>query len=75
MSWLGRLANVLRAGKLEREIEGKEAELKALEAKLADPQVYADPPRSRELLAGYERLKADVEATWAKLEALTEAGS
>jgi len=62
-------------GKLEREIEGKEAELKALEAQLADPQVYADPPRSRDLLARYERLKADVEATWAKLEALSETES
>jgi len=62
-------------GKLEREIEGKEAELKALEAQLADPQVYAEPPRSRELLARYEHLKADVETSWARLEALSEARS
>jgi len=61
--------------RLEREIEGKEAELKALEAQLADPQVYAEPPRSRDLLARYEHLKADVETSWARLEALSEARS
>ena len=61
--------------KLEREIEAKESELKALEAELANPAVYAEPARSRELLARYEGLKADLEASWGRLEALSEARS
>jgi ATP-binding cassette subfamily F protein 3 len=61
--------------KLEREIEAKESELKALEVELANPAVYAEPARSRELLARYESLKSDLEATWGRLEALSEARS
>jgi ATP-binding cassette subfamily F protein 3 len=61
--------------KLEREIEAKESELKTLETELANPAVYAEPARSRELLARYEGLKADLQASWGRLEALSEAKS
>ena len=61
--------------KLEREIEAEESELKALETELANPAVYAEPARSREMLARYEGLKADLQASWGRLEALSEAKS
>jgi ATP-binding cassette, subfamily F, member 3 len=58
--------------RLEREIEGRETELRGIEAELADPGVYAEPARSRDLLARYERLKGDLDASWRRLEELSE---
>jgi len=57
--------------RLEKEIEERETELKAVEAQLADPEVYADGPRSKELVKRYEALKAELESLWEKLEELT----
>jgi ATP-binding cassette subfamily F protein 3 len=54
--------------RLESEIETREAEVRAIEAKLADPEVYADGARSRELIARYETLRAEVAALGEKLE-------
>jgi ATP-binding cassette subfamily F protein 3 len=53
--------------RLEKEIETRESEVKQVEALLADPHVYADGPRSRELVKRYESLKADLELLWEKL--------
>ena len=56
--------------RLEKEIEAREGDLKSLEAELADPTVYADGPRTKDLLARYERLKVEVESLWKRLEAV-----
>src|SRR5688572_30837785 len=53
--------------RLEQEIEAKEREVKEVEARLADPVVYADGPRARELVGRYEALRAEIDALWAKL--------
>ena len=53
--------------RLEREIETREAELKAVEAELADPGVFSERERSRELLSRYEKLKSLVDSLWAEL--------
>jgi ATP-binding cassette, subfamily F, member 3 len=53
--------------RLERELEAREAEVKAVEAELADPAVYAEGTRTRDLLARYESLKAQVDSLWQKL--------
>ena len=53
--------------KLEREIESRETELKAVEAELADPGVYADSARTQALLSRYQALKTEVEALWSRL--------
>ena len=53
--------------RLEQEIETREGEIREVEALLADPLVYAVGPRARELVTRYERLRAEVEALWARL--------
>jgi ATP-binding cassette subfamily F protein 3 len=53
--------------RLEQEIEAKEREVKEVEAQLADPVVYADGPRSRDLVKRYEALRAEIESLWQKL--------
>jgi ATP-binding cassette subfamily F protein 3 len=68
-----REARALRAKKekaaalLEKDIETREADLKAVEAQLADPEVYADGARSKDLVKRYERLKAELELLWDQL--------
>jgi ATP-binding cassette subfamily F protein 3 len=53
--------------RLEREIETRETELKAVEAELADPDVYADGARTQTLLTRYRALQSEVDALWARL--------
>jgi ATP-binding cassette subfamily F protein 3 len=53
--------------RLEKEIETRESEVKVVEAQLADPDVYADGPRSRDLVKRYETLRAELETLWQKL--------
>jgi ATP-binding cassette subfamily F protein 3 len=53
--------------RLEQEIEAREREVKEVEAQLADPVIYADGPRSRELVRRYESLRAEIDALWQKL--------
>jgi ATP-binding cassette, subfamily F, member 3 len=53
--------------RLEKELAEREAELKSMEAQLADPEVYADGPRARDLVGRYERLRAEVESLWQRL--------
>jgi ATP-binding cassette subfamily F protein 3 len=58
--------------RLTRELEKQEAELKQIEAELADPGVYADGARTKELLARYEGLRREVDSLWARLAELSE---
>jgi len=53
--------------RLEKEIETREARMKELEASLADPDLYHDATRSRDLVLEYERLRAETEAMWQRL--------
>ncbi len=55
---------------LEREIESREAEIRGVESELASPGVYADGAKTKELLQRYERLKAETESLWKRLEAM-----
>ena len=56
--------------RLEQEIEAHEKDLKEVEALLADPGVYADGARSKDLVKRYEVLRAEIDALWGKLGAL-----
>jgi ATP-binding cassette subfamily F protein 3 len=53
--------------RLEKEIETRETALKEVEAQLTDPGVFADGPRSKELVKRYETLKRELESLWEKL--------
>ena len=58
------------AGRVEHEIEDRETKLRKLELRLADPELYHDGARARELVAEYERLRAEVESLWDRLAEL-----
>ncbi len=53
--------------RLEADIAAREARVKELEATLADPALYHDAPRSQDIVAEYERLRAEIESLWQKL--------
>lgn len=52
---------------LEKEIETREARVKVLEAQLADPDVYHDGARAKELVGEYERARAELESLWQRI--------
>jgi ATP-binding cassette subfamily F protein 3 len=56
--------------RVERDIETREARVKALEAQLADPEVYHDGARAKELVAEYERLRSELESLWQRMAEL-----
>jgi ATP-binding cassette subfamily F protein 3 len=53
--------------RIERDLEGREARVREIEGQLADPEVYREGARARDLLAEYERLRGEVEALWQRL--------
>jgi ATP-binding cassette subfamily F protein 3 len=55
---------------LEHDIESREARMRTLETQLADPEVYHDGVRAKDLVGEYERLRAEVESLWQRLEQL-----
>ena len=55
---------------LEQDLRGREARLHELEASLADPEIYRDGAKARELLAEYERLRGEIETLWEKISEL-----
>jgi ATP-binding cassette, subfamily F, member 3 len=69
----GRAAEQQRAKELkrvERDIETREARVRALEAQLADPEVYHDGARAKELVTEYERLRTELESLWQRMAEL-----
>ncbi|MBI5711193.1 MAG: ABC-F family ATP-binding cassette domain-containing protein [Candidatus Eisenbacteria bacterium] len=56
--------------RIEKDIETREGKMRELETRLADPDVYHDGARAKELIAGYERLRAEVESLWQRLAEL-----
>ena len=48
----------------------REAKVKALEDQLADPDLYNDLARSRDIVAEYERVRAELESMWERLAEL-----
>jgi ATP-binding cassette subfamily F protein 3 len=56
--------------RVEQDIQTKETRLSEIEARLADPELYRDGERTRELLGEYERLRAELESLWQRLETL-----
>ncbi len=56
--------------RVERDIELRETRIRALETQLADPDVYHDGPRAKQLVTEYERLRAEVESLWQRLAEL-----
>jgi ATP-binding cassette subfamily F protein 3 len=56
--------------RLEDEILQRESRIRELEASLADPDVYRDGAKARDLLAEYERLRSENESLWQRLQDL-----
>jgi ATP-binding cassette subfamily F protein 3 len=53
--------------RIGKDIEVREAQMRELGIQLADPEVYQDGPRTRDLVTRYERLRAEVESLWQRL--------
>jgi len=53
--------------RLEADIATREARLRDLEAALADPALYHDVARSKDVVAEYERLRAELDSLWERM--------
>jgi ATP-binding cassette subfamily F protein 3 len=53
--------------RIERDIEARERDVRAIEAQLADPAIYANGARARELVTRYEQLRAELDSLWLRL--------
>jgi ATP-binding cassette subfamily F protein 3 len=53
--------------RIEKDIEAREARRTVLEQQLADPEVYHDGARVKELVGEYERLRAELESLWQRI--------
>ena len=53
--------------RIEKDIEAREARMQQLGAQLADPEVYHDGAKAKDLVAEYERLRTEVESLWQRL--------
>jgi hypothetical protein len=53
--------------RIEGDIERRESRMRELETALADPDLYHDAARSKDLVQEYERLRAETEALWQRL--------
>jgi len=56
--------------RLERDIEAREQKVRALEAQLADPEVYHDGTRAKQLVGEYESLRAELDSLWQRMAEL-----
>jgi ATP-binding cassette subfamily F protein 3 len=53
--------------RIEKDIETREARVRALETQLADPEIYHDGARAKELVGEYERLRAELDSLWQRI--------
>ena len=53
--------------RIEKDIEARESKVAVLGSQLADPDVYHDGARAKELVTEYERLRAEIESLWQRL--------
>jgi ATP-binding cassette subfamily F protein 3 len=53
--------------RIEKDIQLREAKIEELSGLLADPDVYADGSRTKELVSQYERVRAELESLWQRL--------
>jgi ATP-binding cassette subfamily F protein 3 len=53
--------------RVEKEIETREARVRELETQLADPEIYHDGARAKDLVAEYERVRAELESLWQRI--------
>ena len=53
--------------RVEKDLADREGKIKEVEILLADPEVYADGARSKDLVKRYEALKAELESLWEQL--------
>jgi ATP-binding cassette subfamily F protein 3 len=53
--------------RIEQDIETRETRMRELETTLADPALYHDAARSKDLVHEYERLRAETEVLWQRL--------
>jgi len=53
--------------RLEKDIEAREARRAVLEEQLADPEVYHDGARAKDLVGEYERVRAELESLWQRI--------
>jgi ATP-binding cassette subfamily F protein 3 len=58
------------SARIEKDIESRESRITALGSQLADPEIYHDGARAKELVTEYERLRAEVESLWQRLAEL-----
>jgi ATP-binding cassette subfamily F protein 3 len=56
--------------RIERDLETREQRIRELERALADPDIYHDGGRARDLIAEYECLRAEVDSLWQRLAEL-----
>ena len=61
-------ANELK--RIERDIQQREDRVRVLETQLANPEVYHDGTRAKELVTEYERLRAELESLWQRMTEL-----
>jgi len=50
--------------RIERDLAARESRMRELEGLLAEPEVYHDGPRAKQLVGEYERVRAEVESLW-----------
>ena len=53
--------------RLEGDIAEREKRIADLETRLADPALYHDAAKSKDLVAEYERVRAELESLWQRL--------
>jgi ATP-binding cassette subfamily F protein 3 len=56
--------------RLESDIAAREARQRELETALADPALYHDVARSKDVVAEYERLRAELDSLWERMAEL-----
>jgi ATP-binding cassette subfamily F protein 3 len=53
--------------RIEKDLAEREARVREIEGKLADPELYHDGAQAKQLLGEYDQLRAEVESLWQRL--------